>query len=102
MCNEHISKPWNPVILFHVGWQWRGEMNSSVVLMCHPVEEKFDWLIDWTDFYAVLAIFQPCNGGCRKKTPIDYMYYMYFCSQKIINYDGSILHLTMYMQDKIC
>ena len=22
-----------------------------------------DWLIDWIEFYAVLAIFQPCNGG---------------------------------------
>ena len=22
-----------------------------------------DWLIDWIEFYAVSAIFQPCNGG---------------------------------------
>ena len=22
-----------------------------------------DWLIDWKEFYAVSAIFQPCNGG---------------------------------------
>ena len=24
---------------------------------------KCDWLIDWIEFYAVSAIFQPCNGG---------------------------------------
>ena len=22
-----------------------------------------DWLIDWIEFYAISAIFQPCNGG---------------------------------------
>ena len=26
-----------------------------------------DWLIDWIEFYAVSAIFQPCNGGFPRK-----------------------------------
>ena len=29
--------------------------------------EKVDWLIDWIDFNAVSAIFQPCNGGELEK-----------------------------------
>ena len=24
--------------------------------------QNADWLIDWLEFYAVSAIFQPCNG----------------------------------------
>ena len=32
-------------------------------------------LIDWREFYAVLAIFQPCNGGqntkLMKQTPVN-------------------------------
>ena len=29
------------------------------------------WLIDWIEFYAVLAIFQPCNGGDHKLNVIS-------------------------------
>ena len=32
------------------------------------------WTIDWMEFYAVSAIFQPCNGGAYIKTPYDSKY----------------------------
>ena len=35
-------------------WQVRGQVSLNI---------KIHWLIDWTVFYAVSAIFQPCNGG---------------------------------------
>ena len=29
----------------------------------HVIDWLIDWLIDWIEFYAVSAIFQPCNSG---------------------------------------
>ena len=28
-----------------------------------------DWIVDWREFYAVSAIFQPYNGGIDLETP---------------------------------
>ena len=30
---------------------------------CFYIIQRLFWLIDWIEFYAVSAIFQPCNGG---------------------------------------
>ena len=30
-----------------------------------------DWLIDWIEFYAVLEIFHPCNGGKKRISATD-------------------------------
>ena len=41
--------------------------------LCFKFElEMVDWLIDWMEFYAVSAIFQPCNGGSLKWSELNH------------------------------
>ena len=38
---------------------------STVMLIIDDISMMNGNMIDWIDFYAVSAIFQPCNGGSR-------------------------------------
>ena len=42
--------------------------NTPVNTKNESIDRLIDWLIDWIEFYAVSAIFQPCNGGKTEST----------------------------------
>ena len=54
---------------------------------CDTITQTVDWLIDWTEFYAVSAIFQRWNGG--KKNSV-YGTAFKFCT-KILNNKRKII-----------
>ena len=50
-------------ILENNQWICSFMFHHKIILM------KIDWLIDWIVFYAVSAVFQPCNGGDPAQRP---------------------------------
>ena len=46
------------------------------------IKWKRDRLIDWIEFYAVSAVFQPCNGGGKKRETVHYVIdiHLFYCN----------------------
>ena len=42
-------------------------MDSHIELINYVCSQMNDWLFDLKEFYAISAIFQQCNGGCKWK-----------------------------------
>ena len=61
-------------------WAWTRRIMEFFFLLCDKGQRKWianwlvdwliDWLIDWIEFYAVSAIFQPCDGEEKRRETV--------------------------------
>ena len=72
-CQDQIPKP-----LLHLSWCGQaGSESEFCFLFCR--KKQNNWLIDWIEFYAVLAIFQPAATKDFFKIFISWIITFYFC-----------------------
>ena len=60
------TSTYNYGIIAKLSWV-KSTLNIRSEIFWHHDDRLIDWLIEWIEFYAVSAIFQPCNGGVRLK-----------------------------------